>query len=491
MIKESNSNKINYIFNTFYQVLTVLTPLITAPYISRVLGADGVGKYSFTYSIVTYFVLLATLGTTTYGQRETAYHKHSKYERSLVFWETFVFRVLTTSILLVGYVLLVPVLASADNTKLLLIQSFYLINVALDITWFFQVMAQFVTITIRNTIVRLVGVVLIFALIKGPADVEKYCLILVLSTTFGLISTFPLLRGKIELVKREELHFGVVLRKCIPLFVPTIAIQVYTVLDKTMIGLFTISNIENGYYDQAEKIVKMTVVLVTSLSTVLAPKIASAYKQRDTEKVKNYLQTLFKYVCMVGLPIVCGLFSVSDSFVPLFLGPGYEKCVVLMKVFCPIVFFLGISNVTGSSYLVQTSQQAKVNISVIVGAIVNLSLNLILIPRFYSIGAAIASIAAEGSVTIIQLTAVNKDYRLKELFKGTGLYLCTSIMMLIVTMLGGKILTNTHVYPSIIVGCQVLLGVIVYFLILILFKDSMMLNVINTIKKRMLGEKNV
>ena len=439
MLIDNNSNKVNYIFNTCYQILTVVMPLITAPYVSRVLGADGVGQYSYTFSLVTYFVLIATLGTTTYGQREIAYNKDSINNRSIVFWNTFIFRIITSLIMCFAFFAFISMVKTKNSLSLLYIQFLYIINVGLDVSWFFQGIAEFVTITVRNTFVKLLGVILIFAFVRTSNDVAIYCFILAFCNTAGFLITLPMLRGRIEKVSIKEINLKEVLKGCFPLFIPTVAVQIYTVVDKTMIGMFTISNVENGYYDQAEKIVKMTVVLVTSLSTVLAPKIATAYVQGKRCEVMRYMKTLFRYVCIIGFPIVCGLFCISDYFIPFFLGPGYEKCILLMKVFSPIVFFLGMSNATGSTYLVQTSQQTMVNISVIVGATVNVILNSILIPRYLSIGAAVASIIAECTVMVIQLVAVNRDISIINLFSGDQLYLIASLVMAIVVYIAGRI----------------------------------------------------
>lgn len=477
-------NKINYIFNTGYQILTVLTPLITAPYVSRVLGADGIGQYSYTYSIVTYFVLIATLGTTAYGQREIAYNRDFIEDRSRVFWKIFIFRCITSVAMLMCYMCFIPSIEGKASTVLLFIQSIYILNVAFDITWFFQGLAEFVTITIRNTIVRIISLILIFAFVKSANDVGIYCFILVFSMTAGFVITFPLLKGKICKTRLSLRDVLLVCKACFPLFVPTVAVQVYTVLDKTMIGLFTISNVENGYYDQSEKIVKMTIVLVTSLSTVLAPKIASAYKNGKSEEVVGYMRTLIKYVFMVGVPISIGLFSVSDYFIPFFLGAGYEKCVYLMKIFCPIVIFLGLSNVLGTTYLVQTSKQKAVNISVIVGAIVNLFLNFILIPKYLSVGAAIASIVAEAVVASIQLIAISKHISIYQLFCGIQNYVVAGLVMGGITSILGKALSFINAQNWMIVFVQVLSGATCYFILLYLKKDSMIMMVLDSISRR-------
>jgi len=479
-----SSNKVNYVFNTGYQILSVLTPLITAPYISRVLGADGIGKVSFSFSVVSYFVLLATLGTTAYGQREIAYGKNNIEDRSSTFWNIVTLRAITTTFVLLIYFLSLPFISNSDTRILFIIQSIYIVNVGLDITWYFQGMANFVTITIRNTIVRLISMISIFVFVKDVTDVYTYALILVGSTAIGLIVMLPLVTKEVLKFNYKELSLFNSFKRCLPLFFPTIAVQIYTVLDKTMIGIYSIGSVENGYYEEAEKMVKITIVLITSLSTVLAPKIATAYKEKKPAEIEKYMKTLVKYVLFVGMPICCVLVCISDTFIPWFLGPGFDKCIILMKIFSPIVVFIGLSNIFGTTYCVQTSRQRIVNFSVACGAIINLLLNIYLIPRFFSIGASTASVIAEASVLICLLYSIKKDISIFNLFKGNWSYVISSVIMLLFIMPLGYLMRSNGIHSFLIIISQVLLGGGIYLLTLLLFKDEIFYQLGLYIKKK-------
>lgn len=479
-----NSNKVNYVFNTGYQILSVLTPLITAPYISRVLGADGIGQVSFSFSVVSYFVLLATLGTTTYGQREIAYARNNIENRSSSFWNVAILRALTTTVVLIFYFLSLPCISNSSNRILFVIQSIYIVNVGLDITWYFQGMANFVAITIRNTIVRLLSIVSIFVFVKDVTDVYTYAFILVISTSIGLLVMIPLMSREVKKLRFKDLSLLNNFKKCLPLFFPTIAIQIYTVLDKTMIGIYSIDSVENGFYEEAEKIVKITIVLITSLSTVLAPKIATAYKESRAAEIEKYMTILVRYVMFIGMPICFGLISISDSLIPWFLGPGFDKCIILMKIFAPIVVFIGLSNIFGTTYCVQTSKQAFVNISVAYGAIINLVLNIFLIPRFFSIGASLASVIAEASVLSCLLVSVRKSISVSTLFGGSWTYIISSLIMFIVIMPLGYVLRNAAVNSFMIIISQILLGGCIYFISLLVFKDDIYKQLRIYIKKK-------
>ncbi len=480
----ASSNRVNYFFNTAYQVFAVLAPLVTAPYISRVLGPDGIGQCSYSYSIVSYFVLLATFGSTIYGQREVSYNMNDKKGRSSAFWNVFSMRFVLSSILILIYLSCLYSFDFSTNKTLFCIQSLYILNVALDVTWYFQGRALFVPITIRNTIIRILSIISIFLFVKQEGDILIYAFILGFSATLSALVTWPLLIREIEFVDLKSISIFNTFKGSFPLFVPTIAIQIYTVMDKTMIGLFTVSSAENGYYEEAEKMVKITIILITSLSTVLAPKIAEAFKKEDEKQVLSYLKTLISYVFIVGVPICLGLISISKSFIPFFLGEGFEKCILLMKILAPIVLFIGFSNAIGTTFLIQTHRQNVVNSSVVVGASINLILNLVLIRYFFSVGAAISSVIAEGSVFLYQLSYLKKRYNISYLFGGNAKYLISGFVMFLLTQSIAYILRCYNIYDGIITIVQVFVGASTYFLTLVFMKDQLMYSIINLLKHR-------
>lgn len=284
---QKKSIAVNYILNTTYQILILIVPLITTPYISRVLGAEGIGVYSYTYSVVSYFLIVAAMGTTTYGQRTIAYYQDDKYKRSCKFFEILLFRALTTGVCSIGYIwyLCSPY---CQYNKVATIQIIYLIAIAFDISWLFQGLEDFKRIVLRNTIAKIFNVVLILTVVKQAGDVDKYTFILAGMTFVANISVWPYVPKIIQKVKLSDVKPLKNTREIFLLFIPTIAIQVNAVLDKTMIGGFAISAAENGYYEQTEKIVRMALAVVTSLGTVMIPRIAKLFHDKKTEQMRQY-----------------------------------------------------------------------------------------------------------------------------------------------------------------------------------------------------------
>lgn len=291
----SNSNissiKKNYIFNTLYQILTMITPLITVPYVSRILGVDNVGVQSFTKSVVTYFTLVAALGTTAYGQREIAINRNNDYTRSKLFWEIELLSIFTTIITTVVWGLFCFV--SKEYRIIYYILTLEILSVAFDISWLFMGLEQFKFIVIRNSIIKIVGIVLIFVFVRTSNDLLIYITINTLSGLVGNIATWTYLPRVISKIKLNELYPFRHFKNTISYFIPTIAISVYTVLDKTMIGAITSSEIQNGNYEQAQKIIQIIKNLIVSLNIVMSSRMSYLFSQNEFSEIKNKIDKSF------------------------------------------------------------------------------------------------------------------------------------------------------------------------------------------------------
>ncbi|MBQ9081746.1 MAG: oligosaccharide flippase family protein, partial [Clostridia bacterium] len=315
--------KKNYIYNVIYQLFVLLTPLITTPYVSRVLGSAGIGQYSFTNSLITYFILLSSLGFGYYAQREIAKEQGDKTAQSKTFWEIFIARLGSVSISLLIYVLLLLNGAFGDYQQLMWILIVNIIASAFDITFLFQGNEQFGIIVLRNVIVKIIGIAAIFIFVQDQADVWVYVLcnsLILIGSNLSLWTRLPAVLSK---VKCSELN---VKRHIIPtlrLFIPTIAVSVYTILDKTLIGvlipgtvtgvgedgleiIIKISDIENGYYEQSDKLVKMVMTVVTSLGTVMIPRNSQEIASGNIDRFKENIYSALQFVFFLGVPMTFG-----------------------------------------------------------------------------------------------------------------------------------------------------------------------------------------
>lgn len=475
-----NKNSIvkNYIYNAVYKILVVFIPLITTPYLSRVLGAENIGIYSYSLSITTYFILFGSLGISMYGQREIAYIQNEKYQRSKAFFEILFMRIITLSISLLLFYF--SFCLNGQYSVYYKILIFEIVANALDISWFFQGLEEFKKTVIRNTIVKLISVFCIFLFVKSSNDLEIYLYIYVLSNFIGNLSLWRYIPKYICKVNKNEINIFKHLKPTIGLFIPQVAMEIYTVLDKTMIGSIILDKSEVGFYEQAQKIVKMVLSIATSLGIVMMPRMSNIFASGNKEKLNTYINKSFSFVLLLAFPLMLGLISISNSFVPIYFGNGYDKVASLMIIISPIIVVIALSNIIGIQYMIPTKKQREFTMSVIIGALVNFLLNLILIKKYASIGASIATVIAEFAVTVTQFILVRKEIRFLDILKISYKYIIASIIMFSVSMVIGIIITDNLL--SIVT--QFVTSLVIYFIILIILKDKLILEGIDKIKSK-------
>ena len=468
--------KKNYLLNTINQVLLLIVPLITTPYLSRVLEPDGIGVFSYRSSITAYFVLFANLGISCYGQRAISYWQEDKKIRSITFWETTVLKALSSFIALFIYV----VMASKSDIKILYyIMSLNIISSLFDISWLYQGIEDFKSIAIRNLFFKILNVICIFIFVKEKNDLYIYTLISYGGMALNSLSLWFGLNKYLSFVPLNQLHPLKKLPVVLSLFAPTIAIEIYTVLDKTMIGWITKDAFQSGYYEQALKITRTALAVVTSMGAVMMSRIGHYHASKEESKLNSALLESYNFVWFLSIPICFGLMAVSNNIVPWFFGEEYGEVSLLMKVLAPLVVFIGISNVTGIQYLVPVGRQRDYTLSVISGSVVNLILNSILIPMYQSLGASIASICAEFTVMVVQLYIVRTKISISSILKLSSKYFVAGIIMFMSLSLIGKYLKPSITSTLLLV----VIGFVIYTLTLLLERDRMVKEFLNIRKK--------
>lgn len=465
----------NYIYNVIYQLIAIIIPLITTPYVSRILQVDGIGAYSYGLSVVTYFGMFGTLGIASYGQLQIAKVRDNIRESSRNFWEIFFARLLTMTFSSIIYILMA--LFSEQYKKMFLVLIIYLISQIFDISWYFQGREEFNLTVFRNLCVKIVSTILIFIVVKTKNDLYKYAFILNLSTFLGNISLWLYLKERVLKIKILDLNIFRHWKNSIVFFIPAIATSVYTVLDKSMIGWFTNSAFENGYYEQAHKIELIIITIVTSLGTVTMPRMTYLYKNKLYDDIEKIMSITFKFIICISFPMMFGLIMIAPNMIPWFLGEGYDKCIVLLQIFSLLVVIVGLNNTIGKQCLMATGRLKYYNKGVICGAIVNLCVNLLLIPKFDSIGAAIGSVIAEFVILIYFLYYSREYFRITDYTKLIGKYLISSVVMSVVVYMFGKV----YIATTIGIIIQIITGIITYALCLIMVKDELIFFMIDKV----------
>ncbi len=475
------SAKKNYLYNVSYQVFALLVPLVTTPYISRVLGDEGIGTYSYTYSIVRYFWLLSALGIATFGTKYIGINQESKEKRSQLFWDIFSLKIILSAVMIISYYLYAIFIAK--NQMIAIVQGIYLFGILFDISWFYQGMENFKKISIRNFVIKILNVIFIFAFVKDKGDLIIYIFGLAAFQFFGNLSLWVGLHKLVAKVKIKTLRPFRCFKPSLLLFIPSIATQIFAVLDKSMIGWITGSMTANGHYEQAFKIIDMLIVIITTLSTVMIPKVASEFKKGNRDTIMNFLNTSFKFIFFLSLPMCAGMIIIAPIFVPWFFGEEYIGAISILQILSILFVFIGITSVTGSQYLISTDQTNKHIVMLLCGGGVNVFVNLILIPVISANGAAVGSLAGEVVVAISELAFLHctKQYNVFGMFKSVYKFFIAAALMAVTGVLIKHFMSESVITMIVIIGACM----IVYMISLLVLKEQFVLNEIKTVLKRM------
>nr|WP_295676761.1 flippase [uncultured Intestinibacter sp.] len=454
-----NKLRKNFFYNIIYQVLILILPLITVPYVARVLGADGVGIHSYTYSISYYFMLIAMLGLNNYGNRSIAKVRDNKDELSKTFWSIYLLQFIVSTLMVITYLIYI-ILFNIRYKQIAVIQIFYVISSIFDINWFFFGLEKFKITIIRNTIIKIISLVSIFLFVRNSDDLWVYTLILSGSTFLSQIILWPYMKKYVNFTKIKIIDILKHLKPCLILFIPVIAVSIYKIMDKIMLGNMA-SIVEVGYYENAVKIIDVPKCIITSLGTVMLPRMSNMIAKGEEEKIKMYIGKSLQVIMFLALPITMGLIAISDDFILIFLGNNFTKTGTLIKYLAISLIFLSWANVIRTQYLIPKERDKDYIISVILGAIVNLVMNIILIPRYASIGACYGTICAELIVMLYQTYKVKNELNISVYIKNIMIFVINSLIMFIIVDLLNYI--PMSIYYRLIL--QVIIGIIIYIVL--------------------------
>ncbi|WEV54029.1 flippase [Leuconostocaceae bacterium ESL0723] len=405
----------NYLYNTGYQLLAILVPLVTMPYISRVLGPQGLGIYSFTNATISYFVLAANLGLAVYGTNQIAAHRDQVGDRSQQFYEITGLRLLVSLVAFLAFAGFM--LVYHQYPAIMLAQSINILAVGFDFSWFFTGLEDFKKVTLRNTVVKLATLVLVFVFVRRASDVLTYTLIISLSTLVGNLSLLPFLKGQLQRVKRRRLKIWHHFWPALVLFIPQVASQVYLVVNKTMLGaLAGVTAV--AYFTSADSIVRIALTLVTSISTVLMPRIANAVAQHRNREIKTYMAGSFRFINALSLLLMIGIATTAPTLVPLFFGTKFLPVTPLLILETPIILLICWSGALTTQYLIPFGQVRHYTVATVLGALVNIALNPGLISHWGAQGAVMATLVSELVVVVYMFYRLTKFMALGPLFEG-------------------------------------------------------------------------
>lgn len=397
-----HSVKFNFIMNFIMAASSIVFPLITFPYVSRVLMAAGNGKVATASAVITYFNMFASLGIPTYGIRACAKVRDDRDKLSQTVQELLIINSVTMLITCAAFVFTVALVPEfAAEKELYVINGIGMVLNMFAITWLYNALEQYAYITVCNLLVKLVSLVLMLLMVKSPDDYILYGGITVFASSASYVFNFVYALRFISFKKKGPYNFRVHMKPIIRFFAMSAATSVYTNLDVVMLR-FMKGDTEVGYYNAAIKVKTILTTLITSLGTVLLPRLSYYVKQNEKERFYQMIGKAVNFVVIAGLPLTVYFMLYADESILFLAGEGYEGSVLPMIVLMPTVLLIGLSNITGIQILTPQNLEQKVLNSIVAGAAIDFVLNLVLIPRFASTGAGLATLAAEAAVLVIQ-----------------------------------------------------------------------------------------
>ncbi|MBD3921513.1 flippase [Paenibacillus sp. PR3] len=471
------SIKKNYLFFLSFQLLNICLPIITTPFVSKTLMVDGIGRYSVSTAIANYFVLFGMLGISIYGSRQIAYVRDNQEKVNQTFWEIFMLQFITMGASITAYCVYCGFFVSDKNMIVSLVQIITLCASLIDISWLFAGLENFKKIAVRNIIVKLSGAILIFSLIREKNDLWLYVMILSLSTLLGQAVMWKEIVGKVSFIKPSLKNVRVHLLSTLQLWLPTVAISVYTSMDKVMLGYLT-SDIQVGLYESSEKVVKIVTTITTTLAIVTVPRISNIYINNDADKFNSIVKKSFSMVSFIAIPMAFGIMAVRNTFVKWFFGPGFEDVSKLLVISTFLVITLSWSSIFGKQVLVSCGKEKYLTLAVSCSAVLNVLLNTILIVRIQATGAILSSVIAEFTGMFIMMYFANKYIKVKSLFKNIPKYFICSGLMYFVSYYAGNGVSNSVLATLV----QVAAGAIVYLVLMLVTKDPNLSFVIETVQ---------
>ena len=476
MHNNSITIKKSYIFNLLTQAINIIIPIVTTPYLIRTLGDENIGFFNYAQSIVSYFVLFGCLGLNTYGQREIAYNYSYPEKRLTIFRELFLIRLITFSIAISLYI--VFLLLFADLKICYAVMSIELLANAIDINWYYLGKVNFALQFYRTAIIKIIGALTIFLFVKNENDLIIYILCYSLSIFIGNGLMWFDFNNQISIRTRTKINLKHHIIPLLMMFIPEVAINVYTQLNKTMLGILTGLDYSSvAFYSQADRIVKLALTVITSLGGIMYSVISKALTDEGNSGVQKYFYKSFKYMMLLACPISIGLFLVSSNFVTWFFGDTYLRISTCIKILSPLIIVIGISNLIGIQYMLPLKKMREYIFSIMVGVITNIVFNIFFIPRYFDIGASIANLFAELAVSITQLLMVRKEINIKALFWQWRPVLSSVVMGVILFFF------DLYLNASIIsTAIEIMVGMVIYLVCLYIMKEPLLYDVIDRIK---------
>lgn len=482
-IKKKNL-KVLFFFNLLAQAINYLTPIITAPYLSRTLMPTGVGIYGYCHSIIGYFMIFVAYGFQNYGNKEVA-KSNSKDERSQALWSITISRIFLLFIsTLILFILINTILVSdkIDSLTYYLLY-FFLIASAFDITFFLRGQEKVELLSAIVIVSKIAFVISLFLFVKTKDDLLIYCF---LQSAHNLLTSFLLWLFSIKNISRphkDSFKFWLPLKEALFYFLPAIAITIYTLVDKTLLG--AMKDVETvGYYEEAYKIVGMVVSVIVTIGPLMLSRMVTLYKEKNQIEIDKKFNQLFECFSIIAFPAVVGLYTIGRFFVPVFFGDEYLASIPIMYYLIPLIVVSPISTFLYASYYVPNDKNKLATIFYFLGALFNIVFNILGIYLWGANGAALVSVLSEGIISLLFIMYSRKNLHYKAIIsKMWKSFVCTLIMGAVIIPL--SIILENYINSYILIIIVIVsIALIIYGILLLVFKEEMVLSILSKFFKR-------
>ena len=477
---QQTSIKKNTIYNIIKTCSTIVFPLITFPYISRILLVENVGKINFGLSVISYFSMIASLGITTYAIRECSAARNDKYRLSQIASQLFSINIFTT---ILAYILLAFTLAfyhKLDNYRvLIIIQSFTIVFTTLGADWLNSAMEDFRYITLRTVSFQVVSLVLMFIFIRQPEDYIKYAVISLMSSSGANIVNIWYRRKYCDVRFTTCIDWKTHLTPILLLFVMILAQDIFANVDSTMLGLMH-GDWEVGIYTTAQKVTRLVSQVVSSILWVIMPRMSLYFSQNNYTEINRLLRKVLGYNLLVGLPCITGLIVMAKDIILVMAGPSYIAAAPVLQIRAlSMLFALFGGNLLGNAVLLPSKQEKYYMIVCLITSGINIATNYLLIPILGAQGAAITTAFCSLLILIMLLFRVDKNIRFENVTRLVFSPIAGCASIVIVCLAFTKI--NSLAFRVILsIGCSVML----YGIIQIIFKNELVFEIIGIIRKK-------
>ena len=455
--------KKNILYNSAYQIFLIILPIITSPYVSRVLGAENIGVFSFSQALANYFYLVAMLGVKNYGNRTIATVRDDPIELRKNFWEIYYFQVLFGIIIAAIYVVYVSARIH-NNRSIYYFQLFYILSGVFDLTWCYFGLEEFKTTASISMFIKVVDVLAIFTFVKNGMHLNMYTFLICIAMFANQVVLMPYIFKKIPF-QRPTIS-GVIrhIKPNLVLFIPVLAVSFYNIMDKLMLGMISTKK-EVGFYTYSENITQIPNTIILSVNNAVMPRMSNLAKSGEKEQSTRLINALMIIAMIISVGCAFGLACVSPILIPWFYGEDFKRCVIFVALLTPIIIFKGWAGVIRTQYIIPNKKDKVFIVSLFTGAIVNLIINAALIPYLAGIGAVIGTVCAELSVCVVQFGMVRKEISFQVYLKdGLAFVICGLIMSLFVLSLYWLNCNNLMT-----LFLQVIIGILVYGLLSLIY----------------------